>query len=162
MRWFQSLASSPSLTPSTFDKSNFSKHSPVLSCPRKSLSIKFPALSARDIPGLVNAGRDASLYTCQEERKETSPPPQLPSSPTPSPHPRGPPGTFRHSLSLFIKPHLGQQNLDCGLFPTRRTSLRGGHGEQNTRFFRGAGRWLTGQAPENPTETKEPHAIEGK
>lgn len=70
MRWFQSLASPPFLTPSAFDKSNFSKHSPVLPCPRKSRSIKFPALSAGDIPGLGNAGRDASLYTCQEGGKK--------------------------------------------------------------------------------------------
>lgn len=117
MRWFQSLASSPSLTPSTFDKSNFSKHSPVLSCPRKSLSIKFPALSARDIPGLVNAGRDASLYTCQEERKETSPPPQLPSSPTPHPTLGALQGLFdilSHFSSSLIS---GNRTRTVGCFP---------------------------------------------
>lgn len=143
-------APAPSLAPSNLDKSNVGKHSSAFLSSEE---------SGHQISGTVcqryplNAGRRRqSIHLSGRKEGHSAPPPP--------PHALGLPGSFQHSLSLFIQSHLGQQNLGCGLFPTGRNTPRRGQGEQNTRFFWGAGRWLTGQAAGNPTAAAdEPHAV---
>lgn len=151
---------------SNFDDSNLVSM-PMLSCPQEESEHQISLAICQRHPRSHARGKEVPCYIpVRKTGRETWPPASgtLLSAPSsyalgPSSYALGLPESFQHLLAMFIQPRLGQWKLDCGLFPTRRNILRGGQGEQDTRFYWGVGVRLTGQAAENLTKADEPLAL---
>lgn len=131
----------------------------MLSCPREESEHQISLTICQRHPRSHECGKEVPSYEpVRKKGRETWPPASGAFLSAPSSYALGLPESFQH-LALFTQPHLGQRNLDYGLFPTRRKILKGGQRERNTRFFWGAVGCLTGQAAENLPEADEPLAI---